>query len=582
MLVAGIFRGRGSWLGAIGLIFAVSGCYSGLGDKDQGAADGAEGDGGDGDGDGDGGDGDGGGEPMGACLSELPAHHLVRRLTATEYINTIADTLGVDISPEVIAQLPAEIRSEGFSNSSAALLVTFDHVEAYHDLAPVIVQRLGDLDAFAADNAGCTDSTDACEIELVENLGRRMWRRPLTPDEVASFRPIFDAVQEEGETFGDAAGLILEALLQTPPFIYRLEDEYPVDGAPGDVRALSDHEVASRLSYLVLGSSPDEALLAAADAGELETPEQIEAQVRRLLDTPRARETSLRYVGDWLALAGLLNINRDPALYPDFTTQLGAAMRDETLAVAEELLWEERLPVESLLTADFTIVSQELAEFYGLPDPQPGVQRYSLADDPNRLGMMTHAGVLAINGHGNRPSIVERGLFVLGGVMCGSVVAPPANVDTSMDELPENATAREESEARLDNPTCLGCHGQFDSMGYAFEPFDGVGQFQPTDEFGNELRGDGWFFEPGGGDPIPFSDAKDFVEQLAESQRVYECVAVRKPLQYALGRPLESEDECQVDGLAEALSATDGTYQELIVAIATHDAFRHIRTGNGE
>jgi hypothetical protein len=574
---------RNRWIrgGALGLVATLGGCYAGRSDRDPSAADGTDGaDGGDAsDGD-DAGDGDG--VPMGECLEDLPPQHLVRRLTATEYVNTIQDTLGVDISAEAAAHLPAELRSEGFSNSAAALLVTFDHVEAYHDLATVIVQRIPDLPGLISAHTSCTDFAEACETELTANLGLELWRRPLTDEELASFGGIFDTVQEEGETFTDAGGLLVQALLQTPPFLYRLEDEYPTGGSLGEIRALDDWEIATRLSYLVLGSSPDQALLAAASAEQLHTPEQIEAQVRRLLELPRARETSLRYVEDWLALSGLLNLNRDPAIYPGFTTELGAAMREETLALADELLWEQRAPIESLLTADFTYASPELAAFYGFTDPGPGLQRYDLSDAEHRLGLLTQAGVLAINGHGNRPSIVERGLFVLGGMMCGSVVAPPANVDTSMADLEPDQSARYYSQARLDNATCASCHSQFDSLGYAFEPFDGVGQWQETDEFGNALQQDGWYFEKPGGDPIPYADAREFAQLLATSERVYECVAVRKPLQFAVGRPLESEDACRTEGVALALAETDGSYQELMVAIATHDAFRHIRAGAGQ
>lgn len=564
------------------------GCYSGLDSGGQGqlsSDDGGDDGGDDGNDDGgsdDGGSGDGDNDiPQGACVDDSPASAPIRRLTNAEYINTIADTLDVDIAASVADELPIEVRSEGFSNTSNALLVTYDRVEGYRALAKTIAPQIPGLPATIAQVTACTDFTDACERPVVEHFGQLLWRRPLSTTEVDGFIPVFAAVAEEGETFTAATELLIEALLQTPQFLYRVEDEWPDGGAPGDLRALSDFEIASRLSYLVWGSAPDEALYAAAVDGSLSDEVELEAQVRRMLELPRARQTSLRYVEDWLALEGLPTINRDPELYPNFDTALAEAMRAESLAVAEEVLWEQRAPISALLTADFTIVSPELATFYGFDDVQPDVARYELAGTDSRLGLLTHAGILAINGHGNRPSIVERGLFMLGGVMCRGVAAPPADLDTSMGELEENQSERYYSEARLANQTCNICHSQFDSMGYAFEPFDGVGAFQTVDPNGNALRQDGWFFDDTA-TQIDYSTVEEFVSGISEVDSVIECIGLRKPLQFAVGRALGPDDACTLETVGEAVEVGNGSYQDLVVAIATHPTFRVIRSGEGE
>ncbi len=552
-----------AWLG-------VTGCYAGI--DDVGDLDGAPPGAGAGDDAGE----DGGIE--GQCEGEQGAS-IVRRLTTVEYSNTVFDTLGVDIAADAEAVLPADLRSNGFSNQVSGLLVTFDHIEGYHELSKLIVERLPDLPGLVETHADCTDFSSDCEVSFIESVGVRLWRRPVEADEVASFRPIFAAAADEGDDFTVGAGLVLEAMLQAPQFVYRLEDELPTEGdqEPGELRDLSDHEIASRLSYLLWSTSPDDTLFEAAAAGALHTTDEIDAQVDRMLAMPRARDTALRYVEDWLALAELPSISRDPTLYPEFNTALAQDMREETLRVAEELLWEQKAPFASLLTADFTWATPELAALYGISDPGEGWQRYSLDDVPHRFGMLTHAGIQAVNGHGNRPSIVERGLFVLGGVLCSTVAAPPTEVDTSMAELEEGQSPRYYSEARLDNGTCRTCHEQFDTMGWAFEPYDGIGVWKTHDDLGNELREDGLLFVPGSGEKLPFDDAEGLAHVLAEEPQVTTCIGVRKPLQFAWGRPLSPDDICAHDEIAATAAEAGGSYHALVRAIATHPSFRLIR-----
>ena len=556
-----------------GVSLLGAGCYSGVdGGLEDELPPGAEGGSGEGDSDGE----DSGEVPGGACTAEQSGA-IVRRLTTVEYVNTVRDTLGVDISVDVEAQLPDDLRSDGFSNQVSGLLVTFDHVEAYHDLAKVIVERVPDLPGLVSTYASCTNFGDDCERSFIEGIGVRVWRRPLQADELASLQPIFATAQDEGDDFMVGAGLVLEAMLQAPQFVYRIEDEV-TNVEPGQARLLGDHEVASRLSYLLWSTSPDDELFAAAQAGALNTVEQIEAQVDRMLASPQAKDTALRYMEDWLALAGLPDINRDPELYPDYSVELAQAMREETLRVAEELLWEQQAPITAMLTADFTWATPELAALYGIESAGEGWQRYELSGVPHRLGLLTHAGLQAIIGHGNRPSIVERGLFVLKGLLCSSVAAPPAELDTTMSELEEGQSPRYYSEARLANDTCNACHGQFDPMGWAFEHFDGVGAWQETDELGNPLQEDGWLVTPGSAEPIPYATVEEFAQVLSQSELVAECIGVRKPLQFAIGRPLGSADACAQDEISAAAAEGGGSYHSLVRAIALHPNFRTIRT----
>ncbi len=567
---------------ALGGVIALGGCYSGTQAGAATDSDGAS----EGEDEPSGGSGDGGTDsgtdgddpvPEDQCADAEDSHDLlVRRLTRFEYANTVQDVLAVDLREDVEALLPEDIRVDGFSNNVGAQVVTFGHIEAYHELALVAVTRIDDLTALSTEVAGCADLSASCQEAVVRDFGLKLWRRPLSDTEIDSFDRHFAAVQEEGEGFDAALGLVLRTMMASPQFLYRLEDEVTSDdGAP--TRSLGSYEVASRLSYLIWGSAPDDALYQAAASDALLETANIEAQVERMLKTPRAREVSLQYIRDWLALDGLSDLNRDPELYPGFTLALAADMREETQRLFEHIIWEEQGSVVDILDADYTFASPELAAFYGIDSPEADWAMYDLTDLPNRQGIMTHAGVLALNGHGNRPSVVERGLFVLRSVLCSDVIAPPANVDTTMSDVDPDAPERVKSEARLANATCASCHAQFDPMGWGFERYDGVGAYKETDEFGNALADDGWFISRTSDGELPYQSLGELVDLVAADETAQLCVGVKRPLQFAVGRPLRGSDSCAIDDVAAAAADSGGSYQALITAIAVHPSFRRLR-----
>lgn len=565
----------------LGLVVALPGCYVGTeaggGDESDAGTDGG-GPGPDGETEDDSGSGPGDDDPVPedqcADVGENP-DLLVRRMTRLEYANTVEDVLGIDVRADAASLLPEDIRVDGFSNTVGAQVVTFGHIEAYHDLAQLTVDRIDTL-ALSTEFAGCAEFSDTCQDAVVRSFGLKLWRRPLTDEEVATFDRLFIAASDEDGGFGEAVGLVIRTMMASPQFLYRLEDETTEDDG-GPTRTLSSYEMASRLSYLIWGSAPDDALYEAAASDALLQTETIEAQVGRMLESPRAREVSLRYVSDWLALDGLFNLNRDPELYPDFSLALAADMREETRRLFEHVLWEEGGSIIDVLDADYTFASPELAAFYGIENPEADWAMYDLTDLPNRQGIMTHAGVLALNGHGNRPSVVERGLFVLRSVLCSDVIAPPANVDTNMADVDPNAPERVKSEARLDNATCASCHAQFDPMGWGFERYDGVGNYQESDENGNALAQDGWFISPTSEGEVPYQNVGELVDLIAADETAQLCVGIERPLQFAVGRPLGASDSCAIEDVAAAAAEQGGTYQSLITAIAVHPSFRRIR-----
>ncbi|MEM6991477.1 MAG: DUF1592 domain-containing protein [Myxococcota bacterium] len=559
-LLAGLLGGSGCYVGARGASDGASG-------TDDGGLDdvGDEGDGGSGDADDDDSGDDG---ASAACQDVDPGAALTRRLTRDQLVYTIGDVLGVDVATEAEA-LPADLHEAGFTNTAAALVASFAHVQGYRDLAAATVDKIPDFPGFVAGYSGCTEFGDACEVPFVADLGRRLFRRPLTATEVATMRTPFRVVEEEGDGFEMGAQLVVTSMLQAPQFLYRIEGQ--TGGA--SPRALDSYELASRLSYLLWSSAPDDALLDAAEAATLLDPDTLVAEAERLLDDDRARRVSQRYARDWLALDRLLSASRDDTLYPEFTPALAEAMAAETLAVYDATVWEEDAPLWSLLTRDTTLASASVAELYGFPAAGAGVAEYELTDAPNRMGILTHPAVIAAMSDRDEPSLVERALFVYRDVLCGEMGPPPPDVDQSMFEAEVGVSQRDLSLMRRADPACGACHNQFDGLSYALMQFDAIGRHRTVDEQGNALQSDGVFEDPfAPDDPKPFDDAVEFVEALSESPAVKTCIA-RKHLQFTIGRPLEPADACAVDRVTTAFVEGGGTWRSLALAIISDPTF---------
>ena len=453
--------------------------------------------------------------------------------------------------------LPADTRAPA-RTSSRAQTTTFDHVLGFAALGEAAAEAV-DLAPFTA----CVDMTLDCARPFVAALGERLFRRPLRAVEVEGFLPLFDVVATEGEGFDVAARLVVRAMVQSPQFLYHLED-----WSAGE--RVSPRELASRISYLVWASGPDQALRDAADAGALDTPAGIEAEVRRLAEDPRALTASLAFVEDWIALERLEQAVRGL----DDATK--AAMRAETEAFTRDVLWgDARGGLLDLITADWTYLAPELAEVYGLEAPD-AMTPVDLSGVPERRGLLTQPAVLASHANGNRPSVVSRGLFLLRALTCRDIPDPPAGVDTTTTSLPETASERARSEERLDPGTgeCGLCHRAFDPLAYAFEPFDGTGRYQTVDAHGNATREDGWIPSEDGEVLRGYDDVDELIDGLAELPAVHRCLA-EKPLVYALRRGLGegASDRCLVLQVEDAARRGGGTYVDLLVAIATHPTF---------
>jgi hypothetical protein len=497
----------------------------------------------------------------------------VQRLTRPDYIETVRSTLGVDIAKEARELLPPDLRADGFSNTAYNLNVDLGHVEAYARLAEIIAGRV-DVKALAAKHTDSRELTDENLTKVIEPVGRRVLRGPLSKEEVALYCGITTSVAAAGGNFDEALRYIVETMLQSPRFLYRLEN-HRGDGQP---RPLTPHELASRMSYIVWGGPPDDALLGAADKGKLDRA-GVQSQARRMLKDPRAIERSRQFIAEWLDLDRLEHLRPSPERFPNWDAALAADMRAETLLFFEEVAWNQNRPLADLLNAKLTFVTPRLAKHYGLTleNPPAGDElvRYDLTSTPSRGGLLTQGSVLTVGG--DDASTVTRGLFVMHELLRGVVRDPPPCVDTTPVPTRPGLSQRAIAQSRLDNRSCTGCHSKFEPLSFGLERFDGLGSYHEVDEHGNKLREDGNVLFPGQEKPVEFASAAELVELLAKSDRVRESLTW-KVTQFAAGRPLGADDAHVVADIHKAAQQDGGTYPSLITAILLSDLVQLTRT----
>lgn len=505
-------------------------------------------------------------DPAVYAMSEGAQTVFVQRLTVAEYIESVRSALGVDLSKEARELLPEDPRADGFSNTAYNLKVDLPHIEAYARLAELAAERL-DAKTLATRSTKSRELTDENMTKVIVPLARRLLRGPLSKEEIAMYCGVSTSAAGTGGSFEEAIRYIAEAMLQSPRFLYRMENQR----GDGSRRAAAPYELASRLSYILWGAPPDEELLKAAEKGKLGRAE-VEAHARRMLKDKRAIERSRQFLSDWLELDRLDHLSPSKERFPGWDKRLAADMRAETLAYFEEVVWKQSRPLADLLNARLTFVTPRLAKHYGLSlDKAPAndeLVRYDLSSTPGRGGLLTHASVLTIGG--DEASMVARGLFVLRELLRGVVRDPPPCVDTTPVASKPGLAQRAIAEARVANKSCAGCHVRFEPLAFGLEKFDGLGAYHETDEFGNRLREDGHILPPGEEKPTAFQSTTELMNLLAKSERVRETLTW-KVAQFALGRPLAADDAAQIADIHRRAQQGGGTYASLIVAIVTSD-----------
>jgi hypothetical protein len=490
-----------------------------------------------------------------------PAEAPLRRLTAAEYRSTVAAIFPRVALPEV--ELLENALEGVFENDVRGQATSDLLVEQYRDAAAAIAAAVSGED----DWRPCDGTGDACLRRTAETLGARAYRRPLTAEEAATFGD-FVVTQAAARGPREALGMLAEAVLQTPGFLYKPEVGDPELEAPEGLVALSGHELANRLAYLLTGGPPDGALLDAAASGALATDAGLEAEARRLLAAPAAREMVARFHREWLQLRRIREVELDGGLFPSWTGRVRQDLEAGTERFLDHAFWEVGT-LESLYLGREAWVTDRTAEIYGVPAPGTNdLTRVTLPED-RRAGVLTQPGLLASTSHGLAHSPILRGVLILDAVLCSPSPPPPPDVLESFDEdaaAAEATTTREKLELTHGTRECSVCHEAIDGMGFSFENFDAVGRFV-TEERGQPVDPTGLFR----GEPV--DGAVDLAERLAGDEDVAACMATQW-YRFALGRKERHGDRCQIQALADELEATGGDLQELVVALVGSTAFR--------
>jgi hypothetical protein len=491
----------------------------------------------------------------------------MRRLTHIEYDNTVADLLGDKTAPAI--GFTADVAQDGFTNNAIALSVSPALTEQYlasaQTLAKTAATNLNGL--LKCDPAGANEQ--ACVQQFIRDFGKRAWRRPLTADEQTRLYAVFSQARADQNAVDVAVQMVVQVMLQAPQFIYLLE---PSTLAAGTVAPLDSWQVASRLSYFLLGSMPDDALFAEAEKGALTTPEQVTAQARRLLTLPRARDRIGLFFEEWMQLRNVDRMQKDPTLFPNYNPELGPLLQQQVRLFATSVILDQGGTPSDLLTAPWTFMAPQLAPLYGVAAGPPGNFVRVDLDPTRRAGLLTHVGIMASLAKANQTDPVHRGKFVRERLLCQSVPPPPVNANITPPEVKPGSTTRERFAQHRADPSCGGCHTLMDPIGLGFEHYDALGQWRDTDQnLPIDATGDVMSSDVSG----PFDGAVQLTQKLAQSQQVKDCL-VQTWFRFAHGRSVTTGDAGNLTILNAAFANNAFKLSELMVAVTQTHAFRYM------
>jgi hypothetical protein len=511
------------------------------------------------------------------CESPNPGAAPLRRLSNAEYENAVTDAFHV-LDPSVTnatRSFPSETESLGFRNNAETLVVTRlvadNYQRAAFELAPDLARDLPGMECFRS-ASGIASRERACAERVISTLGEKLHRRPLGSTEKERYATLFEIARGEG-TANEAMGWVVAAFLQSPHFLYRIE---PLNEGAEPI-PLDDLSLASRLSFLLWQSGPDEELLALARDGQLGSRARIREQVDRLLRDERALRF-LEFFRQWFDLDSLDRISRDTDLYPRLKPNLGELLRAESEAFLRDLVQSDGGNLEALLAGEYTFANRELAEHYELSD-MPETDTFVRVEAPGRAGILT-SGMLTAHDKATRSSIVGRGLKIRTDFLCQLVPAPPDDVDLTLSGLSPDLSQRDRLEQHRAEPSCAGCHNLMDPIGVVFEGFDAVGRPRTSDEQGAPINTRGELTGTRDSDG-PLENPADLGRALAQSEEVRQCV-MTQAFRYFYGRDAENPDLCSQAQLMQAFRDSDYNLRELIVALTTTDAFTYMAPANEE
>ena len=415
------------------------------------------------------------------------------------------------------------------------------------------------------------DNKSAAKAVLTK-FATRAYRRPVTADEIQRLLKLYDIAEGQGDPFEKAIRLPLKAILVSPNFLFRVEAD---PKSPDEVRTISDHEFATRLSYFLWSTMPDDALIELADRSELRKPGVLEGQVKRMLKDPKSKALVDNFAGQWLMLRNIRTLSPDTGLFPTWDEPLRDAIIKETELYFDHIVREDRSVLE-FLDSDYTFANERLAKHYSLPNVRGAeFQKVKLTDN-KRGGVITQASILLVTSNPTRTSPVKRGKWILDNIL-GTPPPPPA---PDIPELPPvgelKGTLRQQMESHRSNLACATCHTKMDPLGFGLENFDAIGRWRELD---NKQKIDPSGVLPGG---AKFSGPSELRKILLGKSEAFRNCLSEKLLTYALGRGLEYQDKCAINDLSKKLTKGNDQFSQLVLAILETDAFQKRRGKRSE
>lgn len=497
---------------------------------------------------------------------------VIRRLNRTEYTLTVRDLLGTSLTP--LASLDPESATDFFDTIGEFLSISPLQFETMEAAASALTDELFALpttDPKRSKVFVCALTTGAeatCARTILSTFARRAFRRPATAAELDSLMALIDKVRAGG-TYNDGLKAAITAVLLSPHFLYKEETSVGV-AANAAPKPLNAFELATRLSYFLWSTMPDDALAASADAGKLVSdPAELGLQVDRMLTDTKSDTLSSNFARQWLSLGRLDvdNVNVSATVYPSYDDDLRAAAQQETATFFSHLI-SENLPLSTLINADFTYANARLAKQYGVAATGTSLTRVSLAGTP-RAGLLTQTSFLLGNAHPDVSSPVQRGNWILLRILCAATPPPPNDVSLDFKPGASGVTARAVLESHRADPKCSACHNIIDPLGLGLENFDGIGAYRTMDN-GAVVDASGTY--PGG---TAFAGATELSRLIAQDPRYPTCVT-KNLLTYGAGRSFSSSESLTyARALSEsAMAAGGGKWRSWVSMVASSEAFR--------
>lgn len=502
-------------------------------------------------------------DPAAECEGSGASVAPLRRMTKRQYDNTVRDLFGGAIEPG--PQFPQSIIHHEYTNNPAANLVSLASAEdillaAEHAAEQVV----DDIDIVVDCDPGPT-----CAESFIADFGHRAFRRPLQPAEHEALLDLYAQVEAD-DGFADGIGTVVAVVLQSPQFLYLVE-EGAEHVEPGVVQ-LSDHELATRLSYLLWDTTPDAELLALAEAEQLSDPEQLRAQAERLLaDRQRSGPALDRFFREWMHFDGVPSYEKDPEAFPEYTEALAASMDEELSRFIDGVMRSDTPTLAALLTSPSTEVNATLAEFYGVAAPPDG--QWAPADLPadRRPGLLSRPALLAEHSTGTSSAPIFRGRLVRTQILCDDIPPPPDDAMANGPSYPEGATERERTEILMQHDNCGTCHALMNPIGLGFEHFDAMGAWRDLDVDGAPVNDQGEIL--GGDLGGEFDGVPGLAAHLAEGEPVQACFA-DELYRHTLGLQRSQVRECAAAPIEQAFIDADGDIPSLLLALVGSEAFR--------